>query len=455
MSRPSDWSVVGLASDPVPGDPVVVRQEGLRYGQAAERLARIAATMRALDAGDSHSMASVEALANQTRTAITQVEAIQARQQALRDALVPYAQAHAQAQHDTLTARALAATASQDAADEHTRAARFDRLASKLSSSDPVEADGYRRLASNARDAEQSAKNRVASQKRVVDSVVQIWGRAARQAIEVIEAVTETDGLNDTWWDRWGAGLVAAIAGFAEKLAMIAGILALVFCWVPGLGQFLMAVAAIAGAVAAIANIVLAATGEKSWGEAIISIAFAALGFLGLGGLKGIFSAITGIGKALKGFSAATKGLAAAAKTLAGTASTKMAGFFKSLFKGLGGKNLPVVTFSRSRAPGIAANFDTATRQGAPTVLQRTSSAAAKSNRANALKGVPSRRLAGMSWDEFPFASTTQGGGVLGKTLFRRLVPNSEQWYQGGKLNSFYQKFNIQVGDWFRVKFVP
>jgi hypothetical protein len=45
----------------------------------------------------------------------------------------------------------------------------------------------------------------------------------------------------------------------------------------------LLVIAAVAGIVAALANIILAATGEKSWGEAALSVVFAALGCIGLG----------------------------------------------------------------------------------------------------------------------------------------------------------------------------
>jgi hypothetical protein len=46
----------------------------------------------------------------------------------------------------------------------------------------------------------------------------------------------------------------------------------------------LLVIAAVAGIVAALANIILAATGEKSWGEAALSVVFAALGCIGVGG---------------------------------------------------------------------------------------------------------------------------------------------------------------------------
>ena len=54
-------------------------------------------------------------------------------------------------------------------------------------------------------------------------------------------------------------------------------------------------ISAIAGIIAAVANTVLAATGEQSWGHAIVSIAFAALGCIGLGGLRGVVGALKNV----------------------------------------------------------------------------------------------------------------------------------------------------------------
>jgi hypothetical protein len=81
----------------------------------------------------------------------------------------------------------------------------------------------------------------------------------------------------------------------------------------------LLAIAAIAGVVAAIANIALAATGEVSWGEAIGSIIFAALGCVGLGGARGILGALKGGAGLLKGgLPALTAAFKAGAKSVKG-----------------------------------------------------------------------------------------------------------------------------------------
>jgi hypothetical protein len=114
------------------------------------------------------------------------------------------------------------------------------------------------------------------------------------------------------------------------------------------------------------------------------------------------------------------------------------------------GDDIPTVVFSRSRAPGIAGNFDDAVSNGAPTQLTRVSAAARDANRAAALRGLPPAP-AGQSLDEYPFACSAEGGCGA----FVRAVPAGEQSYQGGVLSSFFQRFAITAGDPFNVSFGP
>jgi hypothetical protein len=110
--------------------------------------------------------------------------------------------------------------------------------------------------------------------------------------------------------------------------------------------------------------------------------------------------------------------------------------------------NAPTVVFNRSRAPGLAGVFDTAVAGGAPTTLDRVSAADRDINRRAALKGQGSAGN-GMSWDEYPFASSKQGGA--GATV--KSVPNSEQHYQGATLKNFYTKNGVGIGDPYNVRF--
>jgi RHS repeat-associated protein len=109
---------------------------------------------------------------------------------------------------------------------------------------------------------------------------------------------------------------------------------------------------------------------------------------------------------------------------------------------------VPTVVFSRHRAPGLAQNFDDAVALGAPTRLNRASTAVRDANRRAALRTQAPAR-AGQSLDEYPFACSIQGG--CGAHV--RAVPSHEQSYQGGVLSRFFQDQGIRVGDVFDVRF--
>jgi Deoxyribonuclease NucA/NucB len=82
---------------------------------------------------------------------------------------------------------------------------------------------------------------------------------------------------------------------------------------------------------------------------------------------------------------------------------------------------------------------------GHPRVLTRASGARQRANRQAACgHWRPGSRL---SCDEYPFASTLQGG--RGASIAG--VPKVEQRRQGGALRAFYAKQRVRVGDQFLV----
>jgi RHS repeat-associated protein len=85
-----------------------------------------------------------------------------------------------------------------------------------------------------------------------------------------------------------------------------------------------------------------------------------------------------------------------------------------------------------------------------PSVLTRTTSAQARMNRRRATAHLPSAGL-GQSWDEYPFASSLQGG--FGASV--QVVPLLENLIQGGIIGVSYAVQQIVAGDDFLVVVVP
>ena len=109
------------------------------------------------------------------------------------------------------------------------------------------------------------------------------------------------------------------------------------------------------------------------------------------------------------------------------------------------GRRLPVFVVKSKDTPAIAAHVRQALAAGHPRVLTRASGAVQRANRRAACGHWP--RGSRLSCDEYPFASTLQGG--RGASIAG--VPRVEQRRQGGALRSFYAKERVGVGDSFLV----
>jgi hypothetical protein len=100
--------------------------------------------------------------------------------------------------------------------------------------------------------------------------------------------------------------------------------------------------------------------------------------------------------------------------------------------------------------PNVAAHIAAAQLGGKPVELTRASPIQAALNRRAALRALP-KLPSDLSWDEYPFASTTQGG--LGASVAP--VPKIENSYQGGILSLAYGAERINPGDTFFVVVIP
>lgn len=297
--RPADWSAAGFAGDPVPGSPDDVRRGGNSYLDIARTIDDTARGLRTLDLDGTVSEA-IDALAETARTVADDIAKAEARYRATGNALVSYSAALASAQDDSLAALHRAQAAQSDAEGAQVERRRYLRLSEDAT--DPADALRYDRLADSAgTDARHASAVANAAHQDILDAARR-RDAAAESARDDIENTTSGDDLNDSWWDDWGKDVLSVITDVAGTIAGIAGILALVVSWIPVIGQALAAalllVAGIAAVINAIGNIVLAATGDRSWGEAIVSIIGAALAMIGIGGA---LRAVVGTAKATAG----------------------------------------------------------------------------------------------------------------------------------------------------------
>ncbi|MFF1708776.1 RHS repeat-associated core domain-containing protein [Streptomyces sp. NPDC058268] len=110
-------------------------------------------------------------------------------------------------------------------------------------------------------------------------------------------------------------------------------------------------------------------------------------------------------------------------------------------------QSLPVAHFDEHTFPGVNDNLSEALARGeSPIVERQTGRRNIRRNRRHAQRGLD-RPGDQMTWEEFPFASSRQGGHGAVTTLIERAENNR----QGGFLSSFYAEHGIQNGDSFYV----
>ena len=308
MTRPSDWSPVGYASDPVPGDPTRVQVIGRMYVGTADAIDRAATNLSTALRDDFGQAQVLDAIREQAEEVARRIGMAEERYRGVGDAMIAYAGVLAQAQReseDALTdAVGAASTAStarwwvdyyQDRiADPATPPANLADLAAKQSL-------WQGRLAS-ANASQGGAQSAIAA-------AVTSRDTAAATAIAEIRLVENSGDLNDGFWDnvsQWvdeNQELLDIIGTVLEVITTVVLVAALL---VPGL-NVLATIALVAITVNLVyqtaSSVVQVATGNMSVGEAILNVGFAVLNFVGVGAIART-ALRTGSAAAMAGFRA-------------------------------------------------------------------------------------------------------------------------------------------------------
>lgn len=110
-------------------------------------------------------------------------------------------------------------------------------------------------------------------------------------------------------------------------------------------------------------------------------------------------------------------------------------------------RDLPVMVFDAARMPYISRHITMAWQVGHPALLHRGGVGTGGTNRSLACTTVRKAELKPSSCDEYPLASTTEGGAGAST----QGVPGGEQLIQGGIVNGTYAKNRMKTGDEFLV----
>lgn len=263
-------------SDPVPGDPWTVTQAGTHYEDVANAISDARDNLVLIAELDGMRSEAVAEIRTKAQKVAEQIISARRRYTEVSGALTDYGISLTTAQADSLDLLRRARLTQQRIDDAGTADYRANAA---LDSAAPEDQEARQADVLSARSESQSALAALVSLKGDLEVVKQSRDAAAQKAMNLIAGVVGSDNLNDGWWANWGSKVAHAVSEIAGSIAGIAGILSLVLCWVPVLGQALAAVALIAGAVALLADLALASAGEGSWKTVIVGV----LGLVTLG----------------------------------------------------------------------------------------------------------------------------------------------------------------------------
>lgn len=331
MARPTDWNPLA-SSDPIPGDPGVVRQAAQNYADVAEAINTARDRLLAITfKGKSH---HIDKLRSDCEDLVVQIKQASSRCSGAAGALKTYAGALEGAQAKSLPILKEAKEAQGD--QRRWKQEEWEQYYRHQRTTNPVErsrAESDYRAAQSKRAA---AEGRIAQARERLKAVIKERDEAGNRAADALRETSRNSPLKDTFWEK----IENAFSDFVtwlEKTALpaldkISVALAIVTIAVTvltgGAPAWLLLIGAGVAAATTAANLAVnagkVADGKMSWGEFLlrtgVDVVTTAASFAGVGkaasaakgavegATKGASAAKGAVESAVKGASSASKG---------------------------------------------------------------------------------------------------------------------------------------------------
>jgi hypothetical protein len=275
MTRPADWSPLGLDSDPIPGDPERISQEAAQLSRVATTITGQIAALRKIGAGGADGTLVGEyadTIRSSADDLADQLGKVVGRYQKASQALNQWVPELEYLQSESVQAL----RAAEDAARRQQASAPLNVPQGQQNSQQETTQRKQQDVARTR--ALQQADSDAVAHRRLDNAVAHRDSTAGQTAAAINHAID--DGAADSWWDQFKsfvdhfAGVIKVVCTVLE---VIATILAIVALFIPGLDLIVM-LAIAATALALIGRTVLAATGNGSWMQ-VATDAFALLTF--------------------------------------------------------------------------------------------------------------------------------------------------------------------------------
>jgi hypothetical protein len=294
-ARSGDWTLVGEASDPIVADVPALEDLVTYYTTLADQITSEATVLGSIGDGDESQFKgeAADKVRSKSREVAESLRTMSGRYAAVRDALAAY---RPELEH-ALDESAAALRDASDAAAAGSRSAGMpDPSANRAQDAPPLTDDEQGQVDARNRAisaAKSSADAATAKLRAAVDGL----NAAGRTASNTIRAGWH-DGLHDSLGDKIKAFFAKLLKIIVKIFTYIGIALAALAILIPGLG-FIALAAAVATTVTFVANVALAAMGEGSWLDVIMSAVSVA--FVGAGALVTKAASVAKAGMLAKG----------------------------------------------------------------------------------------------------------------------------------------------------------
>lgn len=282
MTRPSDWSPLGLSHDPVPGDPAVVGSYATRFSSIASEIGTASTQLGNILADDASVSEYVDAIRGLAEEVADRIGRVQTRYTGAAEAVRVYGLALANAQE---AADAALTAARGGASSAHYASSLIMRYEYELAQPDitPEDKLHYERLLRNAESDLADAQAASSNAQAALQSAIDARNNAANTCIEALSEVQAAGDLNDSGWDdfaQWWESNQELIDTIVMVVGIIAAVVTVVLLLIPGVNLVVLTVIAIAVAAITIANALIGmAVGSKPVAQGILEIALALIPF--------------------------------------------------------------------------------------------------------------------------------------------------------------------------------
>lgn len=317
MSRPTDWSPIGFASDPVPGDPLTVASAAKTFQNTADEISKAESHLRNISInGQGEAIHKIRQKCDELAEKIQKAHKIC---DGVDDALNPYVEVLESAQEVSL--KELQNAQTHKAECENAYRHRENIREQYNSSQDAQQRNDLRTQFLQWDNKLKQEGEQVEAARRRLQDAIEGRDSAAETAASKLRELVGNSGLKDSWWDKV-CGIARKVSEWLEKIkpwldkiSAILSVVSIVVACIPGL-QVVAAVLKIVSLVLAAATLATGLMvngrklidGEMGWGEFALNTGMDVLGFVGaaksakgaIGVLKGSRTGLTAAAQHVK-----------------------------------------------------------------------------------------------------------------------------------------------------------